>query len=152
MSTTDNHEGSGTEDLRVADAASQPDGEAAWSRRVLLVDDHGMFREALGVVLEHHAGFAESVQARSLAQARQALGDRRSEFDLVVVDLDLPGRDGFELVAELRRVSPGIPVVAVTASPERGLRARALEAGASEVLATASSVEEIVATARRLGG
>ena len=119
----------------------------------MLVDDHGVFRELLGVVLAHHAGFAESIQAESLAQARRALDDHGGdEVDLAVVDLDLPGGDGFELLEELREAAPGVPVIVVTASTDQGSRARASEAGASEVLATSASGEEVVAAARRLGG
>ena len=125
--------------------------EAAGPKRVLLVDDHGVFRELLGVVLAHHAGFGESVQAESLAQARRAL-DHESEVDLAVIDLDLPGGSGLTLVEELRGSSPGVPVVGVTARSDSELHTRALEAGVSEVLATSASGKEVVATARRLGG
>jgi len=119
---------------------------------VLLVDDHDLFREVLGIVLERHAGFSESVQAGSLAQARRALDDRASGVDLAVVDLDLPGGGGLTLIEELCGASPGVAVVGVTARPNHGLRARALEAGAGEVLATSASGEEVIAAARRLGG
>lgn len=126
------------------------------TKRALLVDDHGVFREVLGVVLERHAGFGESVHAGSLVEARRALDDRRngcgSWFDLAIVDLDLPGGGGLELLEELREAAPGVPVMGVTANPEQGLRLRALEAGASEVLATTVSGKEIIAAAWRLGG
>ena len=143
-----------TNDERPEDA---PTGqETAGPTRTLLVDDHSVFRAALGIVLERRAGFGESVHAGSLAEARRALEDRRngrkSQFDLAVVDLDLPSGDGFELLEELREAAPGVPVIAVTASPDSDLRARALGAGASEVLATTASGEEVVATAKRLGG
>jgi len=135
----------------------RPDGgsfgqETAGPKRVLLVDDHDLFREVLGVVLERHAGFLESVQAGSLAQARRALDDHARGVDLAVVDLDLPGGEGLALVEELCGASPGVAVVGVTASSDGGLRARALEAGAGEVLATSASGEEVIAAARRLGG
>ncbi len=135
-----------------AGAARRFGERPARRKRVLLVDDHDLFREVLGVVLERHAGFSESVQAGSLAQARRALDDRASGVDLAVVDLDLPGGGGLTLVEELCGASPGVAVVGVTARPNRGLRARALEAGAGEVLATSASGEEVIAAARRLGG
>lgn len=126
------------------------------TKRVLLVDDHDLFRGVLGVVLERHAGFGGSVHAGSLAEARRALDDSRNglgvRFDLAVVDLDLPGGGGLELLGELREAAPGVPVIAVTANPGHGLRARASGAGASEVLATTASGEQIVDAARRLGG
>ncbi len=156
MSETNNDERPGTGITRTAGAAQRSGEQPARTKRVLLVDDHNVFREVLGIVLERHAGFAESVPAGSLVQAHQALSDNRNcrgnEFDLAVVDLDLPGGDGFKLLEELRQAAPGVPVLGVTASSTHGLRARVLEAGASEVLATTASGEEIVAAARRLGG
>ena len=121
------------------------------------MDNHDLFREVLGVVLERHAGLGESVHAGSLAEARRALDGRREGrgtcwFDLAVVNLDLPCGGGPELLEELREAAPDVPVMGVTANPEQGPRDRALEAGASEVLVLTASGEEIVATARRLGG
>lgn len=130
--------------------------ERPGTKRALLVDDHGLFREALGVVLERRAGLGGSVHAGSLAEARRALDGRREGrgsrwFDLTVVDLDLPGGGGLELLEELRRAAPGVPVLGITASGDHGLRARALGAGASEVLVLSASGEEVAAAARRLG-
>ncbi len=152
--TTNNGQrpGAGVTTPTAAGAARRSGERPARRKRVLLVDDHDLFREVLGVVLERHAGFSESVQAGSLAQARRALDDHASGVDLAVVDLDLPGGGGLTLVEELCGAWPGVAVVGVTASPNRGLRARALEAGAGEVLATSASGEEVIAAARRLGG
>jgi DNA-binding NarL/FixJ family response regulator len=122
------------------------------TKRVLLVDDHDLFREVLGVVLEHHAGFGKSIHANSLTEARRAIDDDESKADLAVVDLGLPGGEGFTLLEELSGDFPSLPVIGVTASMADGLRARAFEAGASEVLTTSASVEEIVAAAKRQGG
>jgi DNA-binding NarL/FixJ family response regulator len=69
---------------------------------------------------------------------------------LAIVDLDLPEGEGAELLKDLRELE--VPVVAFTAdrSPQR--RARALQAGANEVLSTATSGEETVGAARQLLG
>lgn len=122
------------------------------TKRALLVDDHDLFREVLGVVLQHHAGFDTSVHAGSPAEARRALEGRGSRLGLAVVDLDLPGGGGLELLEELSEAAPGVPVLGITANGNHGLRARALGAGASEVLFLSASGEEIVTAARRLGG
>ena len=129
--------------------------EKPGTKRALLVDDHDLFREVLGVVLERAAGLGKSVHAGSPAEARRALDDhkegRGNRFSLAVVDLDLPGGGGFELLEELREATPGVPVLGITANGNHGIRARALGAGASEVLVLSASGEEIVAAARRLG-
>ncbi len=131
--------------------------ERSGTKRALLVDDYGLFREVLGVVLEHHAGFDKCVHAGSLAEARRALDELRDGrgscwFDLAVVDLDLPGGGGLELLEELREAAPGVPVLGITADGDHGPRARALRAGASEVLVLSASGEEMVAAAKRVGG
>ena len=124
--------------------------ERSGTKGVLLVDDHGLFREVLGVVLERRVGFDKSVHAGSPAEARRALDDQPGGVDLVVVDLDLPG--DLDLLEELRQAAPEIPVLGITANGDHGLRSRALGAGASEVLVLSASGEEVIAAARRLGG
>jgi DNA-binding response OmpR family regulator len=116
-------------------------------RRLLLVEDHTLFREGLALLLEWRTGF-ESDQAGSLAEARRILSDTKDDPLCVVVDLDLPNGDGMELLEQFR----GLPALALT--PRRSLqrRARALEAGADEVLPTAVSAEEIVGAVMRLVG
>jgi DNA-binding NarL/FixJ family response regulator len=132
--------------------AAGTNSELPRTKRVLLVDDHDLFREVLGVVLERHAGFGKSTHANSLIEARRTFDDDESEADLAVVDLDLPGGEGFTLLEELRENYPSLPVVGITASEANGLRARAFEAGASEVLSMSATVEEIIAAAKRKGG
>jgi DNA-binding NarL/FixJ family response regulator len=131
--------------------SARTNSELPRTKQVLLVDDHDLFREVLGVVLERHAGFGKCTHANSLTEARRTFDDE-SEADLAVVDLDLPGGEGFTLLEELRENFPSLPVVGMTASEANGLRARAFEAGASEVLSTSATVEEIIAAAKRKGG
>ena len=116
-------------------------------RRLLLVEDHTLFREGLALLLEWRTGF-ESDQVGSLAEARRILSDTKDDPLCVVVDLDLPNGDGMELLEQFR----GLPALALT--PRRSLqrRARALEVGADEVLPTAESAEEIVGAVMRLVG
>src|SRR5215210_6953278 len=79
----------------------------ARDRRVLLVDDHALFRGVLAVICEEHTSLSENVQAGSLAEAHRVLSScnssNSSNFALAVVDLDLPDEDGGELIGELRR-------------------------------------------------
>jgi DNA-binding NarL/FixJ family response regulator len=122
------------------------------------VGDYGLLRDLLGVVLEHHAGFDEcDHHAGSLAEARRAPDELRADrgsgwFDLAVVDPDLPGGGGLELLEALRKAAPGFPVLGTTADGDHGPRAQALRTGASEVLVLSASGEEMVAAAKRVGG
>ena len=120
-------------------------------KRALLVVKHVMFREALALVLELHASF-KTVQVESLAEAHQILRNPDAEQpDLVVLDLELPNDDGFELIREIHEVWPRVPVLALTTGqdPERAVRAK--EAGADEVLTMTPSGGELLEEVRRLG-
>jgi DNA-binding NarL/FixJ family response regulator len=119
-------------------------------KRLLLVDDHDLFRQVLAVVLEQHTDLEEHVQAASLDEARRVLGALNGEVDLAIVDLDLPQEEGTELIEDLHALD--IPVLAFTADRSLEGRARALRVGADEVLSTATSGEKILDTAKRLIG
>jgi DNA-binding NarL/FixJ family response regulator len=119
---------------------------------VLFVDDDNLFRQVLALVLKSNTDLKESVEANSLAEARQVLGYSNHEPDLAVVDLDLANADGFKLINELRTSAPDVPVLAITVGRDAERRERALRAGAEEVLPMAASLEEIVDVAKRLVG
>ena len=119
-------------------------------KRVLLVDDHDLFREVLATVLQQNTHLKENVQAKSLAEARRLLSDLDGNIDLAIVDVDLSNEDGTEIIRELREVD--VPVLALTLGQSLEGRARAVRAGSAEVLSTAASGEEIVRAAKRLVG
>ncbi len=118
--------------------------------RLLLVDDHDLFRQVLTVVLEQHTDLEETVQARSLEEARRFLDYMNGDFDLAIVDLDLPEGDATELIKNLRELD--VKVLAFTADQSLERRARALRVGAGEVLSTATPGEKIIDAAKRLIG
>ncbi len=116
--------------------------------RVLLADDHYLFRELLATVLRQDTNLKENVQAESLAEVRRLLRGLDGNIDLAIVDIDLPNGDGAEVIKELREV--GVPVLALTLGQSVQGRARAVRAGAAEVLGTTASGEEIIRMAKRL--
>ena len=119
-------------------------------KRVLIVDDHDLFRQVLAVVLGQHTDFRESVQVESLAEARRIWGGLNGEIDLAIIDLDISGGDGTELIKELRAAQPDLPILAFTVGRSVELRARALQAGANQVLSTATPGEKIIRAAELL--
>ena len=116
-------------------------------KRLLLVEDDALFREGLALLLEWRTGLG-SVQAGSLAEAQLILSDTNDKPACAIVDLDLPDGDGIDLLEQLR----GLPVVALTGGRSLERRARALEAGADEVLAVSEPAEVIAGAVRRLVG
>jgi diguanylate cyclase (GGDEF)-like protein len=91
---------------------------------VLVVDDDELLRDALTDALEL-CGY----DVRTVSDGRSALAAFGDGFDLVVLDIDLPGMDGVEVCRELKRRAPLVPVIFLTGQTETGSKVRALEIG-----------------------
>jgi DNA-binding NarL/FixJ family response regulator len=118
--------------------------------RVMLVEDHAAFREALAFLLTREPDLEVVAQAGSLAEARGALLDGR--LDVAVLDLVLPDGDGRELFDELRRRNPDVSVVVLSAAMGPGDLDEAVKAESDAVLDKVESIASIVEEVRRLGG
>ena len=117
--------------------------------RVMLVEDHVAFREALALLLTNQSDIEVLAQAGSLAEAREALDGR---LDVAVVDLGLPDGDGSELIGELRQTNSGISVVVLSAAMGLGYLDDVVKARADAVLDKVESIPTIVEEVRRLTG
>jgi len=126
---------------------------ATGSLRVMLVEDHAIFRDLLAFVLGHEPDFEVVAKAGSLTEARAALDERLDGLlDVAVVDLSLPEGDGTELIGELRRSSPGVLVVVLSATIGIGHVEKVRRAGADAVLDKVRSYSTIAEELRRLAG
>jgi DNA-binding NarL/FixJ family response regulator len=114
--------------------------------RVLLVEDHASFREALAYVLGGEPGFTVTAQAGSLEDARVAIRDA----DVALVDLGLPDGAGAEVIRELRRANRRCRLMVLSASLDEFELLHAVEAGAVGVLHKSSGVTEIAGAIGRL--
>ena len=116
--------------------------------RILLVEDHAAFREALAAFLEMDPDFEMVAQLGSLAEAR---GITYSEkIDVVVIDLYLPDGDGVDLVRQLREEAPHLKTLVLTGSLDPNAELLAKEAGADEVLFKSVGVVQVAEVIRRL--
>ncbi len=97
--------------------------------KVLLIDDHPLILCALQSVIEG-LGSDTTVIGASSARAARATLKADSDFDLVLLDLNLGDADGFEVLAEFRSSYPALPVVVVSASDRSSDVIRAIDAGA----------------------
>ena len=97
--------------------------------KALVIDDHALIRDALRGVLKELAEDATIVEAAEAREAMRLLG-AAPDFDLILLDLNLPDRNGFAVLAELRERHPAISTVVLSAFNDRENVARALELGA----------------------
>lgn len=119
--------------------------------RVLLVDDHDIVRRGLRDLLETELPQTTIGEARTAAEATGLL--LRESWDLVLLDLNLPGRSGLEVLAECRRLRPKAAVLVVTSYPEEQFAVRALSMGASGYITKQEAADQMVVAIRQvLGG
>jgi DNA-binding NarL/FixJ family response regulator len=114
--------------------------------RVLLVEYHALFRQALSLLLYRHPDM-EVRQAGTLAEARLLLG----EVDVVALDNYLPDGAGTELIVDVRSKNPGASVLVLNDAPNSANRRSALAAGADSVLSKVESPFTIVDEIKLLG-
>jgi two-component system, NarL family, response regulator DevR len=116
---------------------------------VLLVEDHTVFREALGFLLAREPQTCVVGQAGSIAEARRVLKGLRT-LDAALLDLGLPDGDGTDLMSVIRADFPNCAMLVLTASAEWRDQVHAIQAGAVGVLHKSAPLEDILRDLRRV--
>jgi DNA-binding response OmpR family regulator len=124
-----------------ADGTQTPERAPA---RILLIEDEPGIVDFVTRGLQAE-GFAVEAALDGVEGGRMAL---KGGFDAIVLDLMLPGRDGMEILASVRRSTPGVPVIVLTARGEIEDRVTGLDAGAADYLVKPFSMAELVARVR----
>jgi DNA-binding NarL/FixJ family response regulator len=96
-------------------------------KRVLIVDDHPMMRQGLAQLIDNEPGLKVGAEADNAAQALDAIG--RQKFDLVLLDISLPDKNGLELMKDIQVLKPELPVLVVSMHDEMLYAERVLRAG-----------------------
>ena len=116
--------------------------------RILIADDHELIRRGLrGLLLDHFPG-AEIVGAGDAREALAAIHD--GTWDLALVDINMPGRSGLELLRDLRRLLPTVPVLVVSAHTEEDFALRALKLGAAGYVSKQSASDVLISAVKRV--
>jgi DNA-binding NarL/FixJ family response regulator len=128
--------------------AVEETGERSQPRRraVLIVDDHPLVREALAELLDREPDLVSCARAGHSAEALAAL--ERASPDVAVIDLSLAGGSGLDLIREIQRRRPGLPVVVVSMLDERVYGPRALRAGANGYVMKLAEPEAVISAIR----
>ncbi len=116
--------------------------------RVLVVDDHPIVREGLKQILSD----TEDILVVDEADSGQAVLDctAKSNFDVVLLDISMPGRDGLEILRELKQLKPRLPVLILSMYPEEHYAVRVLRGGASGYLTKSSAPDELISAIRKV--
>ncbi|MDX2014435.1 MAG: response regulator transcription factor [Myxococcaceae bacterium] len=115
---------------------------------ILLVDDHVVVRAGLAALLRSAITDVELGEAGDISEALRAIEAR--DWALIVLDINLPGRSGLELLQGLSTSHPRLPVLVMSGYPERGFAARSLRLGARGYVTKSTAADELVAAVHQV--
>jgi two-component system, NarL family, invasion response regulator UvrY len=116
--------------------------------RVLIVDDHAVVRRGLRQIIEEASGVEVAGEASEAADAIDSI--HAGGFNIVLLDISMPGRNGFDVLSQIRQSLQKVPVLVLSMHPEDQYGLRALKAGASGYLTKESAPAELVAAIRKV--
>lgn len=116
--------------------------------RVLIADDHVVVREGLKHIISKASDMTVSAEAVNGQEVIDRV--REQTFDVVVLDINMPGRGGFEILKELKRDYTRLPVLVLSVHPEEQVGVRVLKAGAAGYLNKESTPKELVNAIRKV--
>ena len=116
--------------------------------RVLVADDHPLLRSGLKQVLEHEPDLQLGGEAEDSEEALRRV--QEEPWDLVILDLSMPGRGGLEVLREIRQLRPSLPVLVLSMHAEDQFAVRAIKAGASGYVSKINGTAEVVRAIRRV--
>ncbi len=116
--------------------------------KIIIADDHAIVREGLKQVLADAPDIAvtgESSEGQDLIEKL-----RKGKYDVVLLDVSMPGRNGIDILKQVRLEHPRLPVLMLSMHPENQYALRAMKAGASGYLTKETAPEELVKAIRKI--
>jgi len=116
--------------------------------RIIIADKHQIIREGLKMILKAEPDLLVTDEAQTETQVREKI--HNSTSDILLLDMDMAGRNGIELINEIKRINPKIPILALSIHPEDKQALRILKSGASGYLCKDSASNELVLAIRKI--
>jgi len=114
--------------------------------QILIADDHPLVRGGLKQILQDEFERVRIEEADHSAQALERVAAK--QWDIVLLDINMPGRGGLDVLADIKRLRPKLPVLILSAAPEGDYAVRALKAGASGYINKQHATEELIVAVR----
>jgi DNA-binding NarL/FixJ family response regulator len=118
--------------------------------RVLITDDHAIVRQGLKQILAETSDIVVAAEAENASRTLELLADTAREFDVLVLDINLPGRSGFDLLKDIRLLRPRLPVLVQSMHAEDQFAVRVLKAGAAGYITKESAPDELIKAIRKV--
>ena len=116
--------------------------------RVFIADDHGIVRKGMKQILSRTADIEVAGEASTGQEALEKIW--ANNFDVVILDISLPGRNGLEILKQIKSQQPKLPVLILSMYPEDQYAVRVLKAGAAGYLTKESDKSELIEAIRRI--
>jgi DNA-binding NarL/FixJ family response regulator len=116
--------------------------------KILVADDHPIVRQGLKQILSEYPDMTVADEAGNGKEVLTKVG--KKDFDIVLLDISMPGRNGLDILKELKTKKPKLPVLVLSIYPEDQYAVRVLKLGAAGYLTKESVPEELVAAIRKV--
>jgi two-component system invasion response regulator UvrY len=116
--------------------------------KILIADDHELIRHGLRGLLRDHLADVDIIEVSNAKEAVAAA--MKGGWDLALVDINMPGRSGLELIRDLKQMHPTLPVLVVSAHTEEDFALRALKLGAAGYVSKQSAADVLVAAVKKV--
>jgi two-component system invasion response regulator UvrY len=116
--------------------------------KLLVADDHAIVRKGIEQIIAETADIVVSAEARNGQEVIEKAA--KNVYDLVLLDIAMPGRDGLEVLKELKKNRPKLAVLMLSMYPEEQYAIRALRSGAAGYLTKESAPDELIAAIRKV--
>jgi two-component system invasion response regulator UvrY len=116
--------------------------------KVLVVDDHPVVRQGIMRIIQDTPDIRVTGEAEDGTQALKKI--KEEDYDLVLLDISMPTRDGFEIIRELKKLRPNLPVLILTMHPEKFYGLRMLQAGAAGYLTKQNAPYALIEAIRKV--
>ena len=110
--------------------------------RILIADDHKIFRKGLRQTIEDNSDMTVTGEASSGNEVLSLMS--RKHFDVVILDITMPGQSGLEVLKQIKAYYPNIPVIILSMHPEEQYAVRVMKAGAAGYLTKESDEDQII--------
>jgi two-component system invasion response regulator UvrY len=116
--------------------------------KILIADDHPVFRRGLRQIIAEASDMAVADEANDGWEVLSKV--RTGNYDVVLLDISMPGKSGMDVLCELKNEKPGLRILMLSMHPEEQYAVRALRAGASGYLTKESAPDELVAAIHKV--
>jgi DNA-binding NarL/FixJ family response regulator len=116
--------------------------------KIIIADDHPVFREGLKKILEKEIDMEIAGEVSSGEDLLTEMNE--SDYDLIILDVGLPGRSGIEILGDVRKINSKIPILVYSMHPEERYALRAIKAGANAYLSKEEKPDILFAAIRKI--